>query len=252
MERYLIARIVQVLLLFLSLVPVATPPAEALVATAPPTAAEVASASPQVEHAFEAYGFVFEQCADHERYGAFTAHEIEVLGWVIVAYADRVGGPGRLYALVDGPVRVRKDLREVVSYTQAGRVIGLGQGAFDLGQTTEANYYTWGAETGDDLGQIVFGHEIGHRWIEGLRRESGVDWGVKYGQNVWRGERPSSRETWDASAGDKVSPEEEAVTNLALYVLGKGYRWTFLHDAPSTELRQVWVDGWISDLCQRS
>ena len=45
-----------------------------------------------------------------------------------------------------------------------------------------------------------------------------------------------------------VSPEEEAVTNLALAALGKGYRWTFLHDAPSRERRQVRVDGWVSDL----
>ena len=242
MERYLIARIVQLLLLLVPVSPAAAPPSEA---AAP-------SASPRVKRAFEAYGFLFEQYVDHARYGRFTAHEIEVLGWVIVAYADQVGGPQRLYSLVDGPVRVRKDLNEVASYTQAGRVVGLGRGSFDLALTTERNYYTWGASTGDELAQIVFGHEIGHRWIQGVRRESGVDWGVKYGQNVWRGERSSSRDTWDVSAGAQVSPEEEAVTNLALYVLGKGYRWTFLHDAPASERRQVWVDGWVSDLVANS
>jgi hypothetical protein len=54
--------------------------------------------------------------------------------------------------------------------------------------------------------------------------------------------------TWDLSGSASVSPEEEAVTNLALAVLGKRYRWTFLHDAPSKERRHVWIDGWVSDL----
>jgi hypothetical protein len=135
----------------------------------------------------------------------------------------------------------------VVSYTQAGKVIGLGRGAFDLALTTESNFYTWGARGGDELAQIVFGHEIGHRWIEGLRRRDGRDWARVYGQNVWRGERPSARTSWDES-GDQADPEEEAVTNLALYVLGKETRWTFLHDAPATEGRQLRIDGWVYDV----
>jgi hypothetical protein len=114
--------------------------------------------------------------------------------------------------------------------------------------TAAHNYYTWGAASGDELGQIVFGHEVGHRWIEGLRRENGADWGAVYGQNVPRGEGFSSHETWQGS----VSPEEEAVTNLALYALGRGYRWTFLHDAPALDGRQVWVDGWVHDLVANS
>lgn len=243
------AWIIGILLVLLPVTPVTVWSAETLVEAVPPSDVETAGASPEIETTYQAYGFVFEQYRGHERYGRFTDHEIEVLGRVIVAYADAAGGPERLNALVDGPVHVRRDLHEVVSYTQAGRIIGLGRGAFDLALTEESNYYTWDAGSGDELAQIVFGHEIGHRWIEGLRRERGVDWGIQYGQNVWRGERASSRETWDASAGDQVSPEEEAVTNLALYVLGKGYRWTFLCDAPSTEQRQVWIDGWVYDLC---
>lgn len=204
------------------------------------------------ETRYATYGFILEQYQGHERYGRFTEHELEVLCAAIVAFAEGAGGPERLHALVDGPVRVRRDLHEVVSYTQAGRVIGLGRGAFDLALTEESNYYAWGAESGDELAQIVFGHEIGHRWIEALRRESNVDWGIKYAQNVWRGERASSKETWDLSDTTSVSPEEEAVTNLALAMLGKRYRWTFLHDAPSKEWRQAWVDGWVSDLQRAS
>jgi len=226
-----------------------------LVATAPIAAAPaepeggVAPAGPaEVNRAYEAYGFLFEQYEDHAQYGGFTDFEIDVLGAVIVAFAGLAGGPERLNALVDGPVRVRRDLQTVVSYTQAGRVIGLGRGAFDLSVTTESNYYTWGATSGDELAQIVFGHEIGHRWIASLRADAGKDWGQVYGQNVWRGERPSPREQW-ASVADS---EEEAVTNLALYVLGKGYRWTFLRDAAAAERRQVWIDGWMLDLVANS
>jgi hypothetical protein len=202
-----------------------------------------------------AYGFLFEQDADQEEYGRFTEHEIEVLGSVILAFADLVGGPAALNALVDGPVSVRRDLQSVVSYTQAGQVIGLGRGAFDVSVTRGNNYYTWGAGSGDELAQIVFGHEIGHRWIETLYRQSGTDWGAVYGQNVWRGERASAPDTWAAPANSEdgaADPEEEAVTNLALFALGRGYRWTFLRDAPAGEARQVWVDGWVYDLMRSS
>ena len=150
----------------------------------------------EVNRTYEAYGFILEQYEGHEQYGRFTGHEVDVLGAVIVAFADLAGGPERLSALVDGPVRVRRDEQTVVSYTQAGRVIGLGRGAFDLALTAESNYYTWGATSGDELAQIVFGHEIGHRWIASLRADGGKDWGEVYGRNVWHGERPSSREGW--------------------------------------------------------
>ena len=208
-----------------------------------------------LDETFKAYGFVFEQYDDHDTYGRFTNHEMDVLGSVIVAFADLAGGPKQLAALVNGPVHVRRDLHGAVSYTQAGGVIGLGRGAFDLALTTEGNYYTWGARSGDELAQIVFGHEIGHRWIEALRRQDAKDWGDVYGRNVWRGERAPSPsqtiDTWitgDTAGGSPADPEEEAVTNLALFALGRRYRWTFLHDAPASERRQVWVDGWVSDL----
>jgi len=248
------------IVLLLSLVPGTIGGGEAQVGAPSPTAMEAASVlaatTPvEVNRQYEAYGFLFEQHPGKEGYGRFTEHELAVLGSVIVAFADVVGGPGALSALVDGPICVRRDLQSVVSYTQAGRVIGLGRGAFDLAVTEESNYYAWGAASGDELAQIVFGHEIGHRWIEALRRQGGVDWGAAYGQNVWRGERVSAPEKWPAAAGsggDGVSPEEEAVTNLALYALGLGYRWTFLHDAPASETRQVWVDGWVYDLVANS
>jgi len=165
---------------------------------------------------YAAYGFLFEQYSEHERFGYFTEREIEALGVVIEAFAEQVGGAARLHTLVDGP------------------------------------YYTWGAESGDELAQIVFGHEIGHRWLETLRRDSGTDWGVRYAQNVWRGERPSQIDAWDLSTASSVSPEEEAVTNLALAVLGKRQRWTFLHDAPAKDQRQVYIDGWVSDVMAAS
>jgi hypothetical protein len=205
---------------------------------------------PYVDGQYAAYGFLFESYSNHDRYGRFTAHEMAVLGQVIQAFASLAGGPQNLSRLVNGPVRVRKDTIEVVSYTQAGKVIGLGRGAFDLALTDKYNYYTWGAASGDPLAQIVFGHEIGHRWIETLRRSTGKDWADVYERNVWRGERISSRESWaDANA---VDCEEEAVTNLALNALGKRYRWTFLHDAPSGGFRQVQVDGWVYDLVANS
>jgi hypothetical protein len=222
--------------------------------TADTASGDVKSASDDVKPAslveldttYEAYGFVFEQ-HDGGAYGAFDAREIAALGQVIEAYAELAGGPETLYALVNGPVRVRRDLQTVVSYTQAGKVIGLGRGAFDLAATAEANYYDWGAESGSELAQIVFGHEIAHRWIDTLRQAGARDWGDAYGENVWRGERPSTG-TWAETPEAVGDAEEEAVTNLALYVLDKGYRWTFLHDAPATENRQVWIDGWASDL----
>jgi hypothetical protein len=215
------------------------------------TAGVPASAVPvEVNRQYEAYGFLFEQYDCASGYSRFTEREIEVLGSAIVAFAGLAGGSAALSALVDGPVHVRRDLRSATSYTQAGQVIGLGRGAFDLAVTEENNYYAWGAESGDELALIVLGHEIGHRWIETLRKQSGVDWGAVYGQNVWRDERASSLETWAAAEG--VSPEEEAVTNLALYALGRSYRWTFLHDAPAGEPRQVWVDGWVYDLVSNS
>jgi len=205
---------------------------------------------PLIDGQYAAYGFLFESYDNHDRYGRFTAHEMAVLGQVIQAYAMLAGSPQRLSMLVDGPVSVRKDEIEVVSYTQAGKVIGLGRAAFSLTLTAEHNYYTWGATSGNELAQMVFGHEIGHRWIETLRRSTGKDLADVYERNVQRGERISSRETWaDANAGDC---EEEAVTNLALYALGQRYRWTFLHDAPSGSFRQVQVDGWVSDLIANS
>jgi len=231
-------------ILLLGLVPVARS------AGGPVAAQPAAAEAVQRDRRYEAYGFVFESYEGHDCLGWFTEHEIEVLGAVIEAYADLAGGPDRLSALVDGPVSVRRDRHTVVSYTQAGRVIGLGRGAFDVAQTTESNFYTWGAESGDELAQIVFGHEVGHRWIEGLRRRDGIDWAERYGQNVWRGERVSSRDTW--ADADAVDCEEEAVTNLALFVLGKGYRWTFLRDAPASEQRQVRIDGWVYDLAAAS
>lgn len=205
---------------------------------------------PQIDGQYAAYGFLFENYDHHDRYGRFTAHEIAVLGQVIEAYAALAGGPQKLSVLVNGPVRVRKDTIEVVSYTQAGKVIGIGRGAFDLALTDEYNYYSWGATSGGQLAQIVFGHEIGHRWIETLRRSTGVDLAGVYERNVWRGERISSRETW--AEANAVDCEEEAVTNLALYALDKPYRWTFLRDAPSGSFRQVQVDGWVSDLVANS
>jgi hypothetical protein len=207
----------------------------------------------QADERYAAYGFLFEQYEGQERFGSFTEHQIRVLGEVIEAYAELAGGPEALSELVSGPVRVRRDEVEVVSYTQAGQVIGLGRGAFDLALTETHNYYHWGAVSGDELAQIVFGHEIGHRWIDALRQRGGRDWGLAYGENVSRDERRSSRQVWPApdEAGG-VSPEEEAVTNLALYVLDRGYRWTFLHDAPATEGRQLWIDGWVSDLVSHS
>jgi hypothetical protein len=218
-------------------------------AAAQNAAVETPAPSIELDTTYEAYGFVFEQ-HDDERHGSFDERELAALGKVIEAYAEVVGGPEMLHMMVNGPVRVRRDLQAVVSYTQAGKVIGLGRGAFDLAVTTEANFYTWGAESGQELAQIVFGHEIAHRWVDALRQETGRDWGDAYGETIWRGERPSTG-TWAADAdasGDGADAEEEAVTNLALHVLDKGYRWTFLHDAPSTENRQVWVDGWASDL----
>ena len=207
----------------------------------------------KVDERYAAYGFVFEQYEGHDCFGRFSDHELDVLGEVVEAYAGLVGGAERLSTLVSGPVRVRRDLCAVVSYTQAGKVIGLGRGAFDLDVTTASNYYTWGAKSGDELAQVVFGHEVGHRWIDSLRKQGSKDWGDVYGENVWRGERPSTRETWDAAQeGSGADPEEEAVTNLALSVLGRGYRWTFLTDAPATAGRQVWIDGWVSDLVRDS
>lgn len=244
----------------LSLVPGVLGAGGAQVETPSPTDMDAASvpadATPvEVNRQYGAYGFLFEQYDAESGYGRFTAHEIAVLGSAIVAFADLAGGPAALSALVDGPVRVRRDLQSVVSYTQAGKVIGLGRGAFDLAATEESNFYSWGAASGDELAQIVLGHEIGHRWIEALRRQGGVDWGAAYGQNVWRGERASAPEKWPTAAGsggDGVSPEEEAVTNLALFALGLGHRWTFLHDAPASEARQVWIDGWVHDLVANS
>lgn len=240
------------LVLLVSLVPLAA--ATDGPAAAQPTAVvreETAPVEPvEVDRRYEAYGFVFEGYEGHDRLGRFIEHQIDVLGTVIEAYAGLAGRPERLSALVDGPVSVRRDLHAVVSYTQAGRVIGLGRGAFDVAQTMESNFYTWGAESGDELAQIVFGHEVGHRWIEGLRRRDGVDWAERYRQNVWRGERISSPDTW--ADADAVDCEEEAVTNLALAVLGKSYRWTFLRDAPALEQRQVRIDGWVYDLAANS
>jgi hypothetical protein len=241
--------------LLLSLVPGTICDGEAQVMATGSTATDLASeptatAPVEVNRQYGAHGFLFEQYDDVSRYNLFTEHEIEVLGGAVVAFADLAGGPPALSMLVDGPVRVRRDLRGAVSYTQAGQVIGLGRGAFDLAVTEGNNYYAWGAESGAELAQVVLGHEIGHRWIETLRREQGVDWGAMYGQHVWRGERASAPETW--AAADGVSPEEEAATNLALYALGRNYRWTFLNDVLAGKARQVWIDGWIYDLVANS
>jgi len=252
MIKRLSIRTLALLLVLISTVPATSGRVEAqrgaLVAAA--NAATVQNAAPagpvELDATYAAYGFLFEQYKGPE-YGSFSEHEIAVLGQVIEAYADLVGSPETLSGLVNGPVRVRRDLKRVVSYTQAGQVIGLGRGAFDLAVTAEANYYAWGAESGDELAQIVFGHEVAHRWIDTVRREAEMDWGDAYGETIWRGERPSTG-TWAANAEAGANAEEEAVTNLALYVLSKGYRWTFLRDAPATENRQVWIDGWALDL----
>lgn len=253
MRKHTLTWIIGLVLTLTSTAAVIARPAEAQI-EAEQEVLQAAPAPVELDRRYEAYGFLLEGYEGHERYGRFTEHQVEVLGAVIVAYADLVGGPERLSALVNGPVRVRRDLREVLSYTQAGQVIGLGRGAFDPALTQEANYYTWGATSGDELAQIVFGHEIGHRWIEALRREAGADWGDVYGRNVWRGER-ASLGTWAEAAeleGGQGDAEEEAVTNLALAVLSKGYRWTFLHDAPASGARQVWIDGWVYDLAVHS
>jgi hypothetical protein len=51
---------------------------------------------------------------------------------------------------------------------------------------------------------------------------------VIYAQNVWRGERPSKKDVRDLSTASSVRPKEEAVTNLALSMLGQRRHWTFL------------------------
>jgi len=249
MNTHLVTWAVVLLLAFVSVASVTGCTVEVQVQASGQRDTEAPADPVEADERYKAYGFVFEQYEGHDRFGRFSDHELDVLGDVIEAYADLVGGPEKLSALVSGPVRVRRDLHEIVSYTQAGRVIGLGRGAFDPALTIGSNFYTWGAGSGDELAQIVFGHEIGHRWIDSLRRQGGRDWGDVYGQNVWRGEKISTRETWaSAQSGGGVDPEEEAVTNLALFSLGRGYRWTFLHDAPATPRRQVWIDGWVSDL----
>ena len=236
------------LLILTSVLPVTARQVEAQATASWQESVEPAIGLSEVIKQYKAYGFVFEQYDDHDEYGRFTQHEIDVLGSVIVAYADWVGGPERLGVLVDGPVSVRKDVHEVISYTQADRVVSIGRGAFYPMLTRINHLYTWGARDEDDLARIVFGHEIGHRWIEQLRRQAAVDWADMYERDVWGGESASSLGKWTITA----SPEEEAVTNLALCVLGKSYRWTFLHDAPASERRQVWVDGWVSDLVANS
>ena len=205
-----LTRMIALLLAAASLVPAAAPMVQAEPAVSrAPTASEPVTAV-QVDSRYAAYGFVFEQYEGHDRFGRFTDHELAVLAEVIEAYADLVGGPANLSALVSGPVRVRRDEVEVVSYTQAGAVIGLGRGAFDLALTEAHNYYHWGAHTGDALAQIVFGHEIGHRWVDALRKSGGRDWGDGYGENVGRGERRSSREQGPAAGGTDAGETAKA------------------------------------------
>ena len=207
-----------------------------------------------VNSRYEAYGFLFEQYdGTRGRYGRFSDREIDLLGRVIVAYADLVGGPQALKALVNGPVRVRRDLQAAVSYTQAGQVIGLGLGAFDLALTQESNFYTWGARSGERAGP----DRVRTRDRPPLDRRVAQQSGHGLGKGI-RAQRPARRarvrlRTSAAQAGsDSVEPEEEAVTNLALFALGKGYRWTFLRDAPATASRQMSIDGWVYDVMANS
>ena len=52
---------------------------------------ETVAGPAEVNGQYQAYGFVFEQYDDHDQYGRFTDHELNVLGSVIVAYAEWVG-----------------------------------------------------------------------------------------------------------------------------------------------------------------
>ena len=71
--------------------------------------AQVAVGPVEANEMYKAYGFVFEQYEGHDRFGRFSDHELDVLGDVIEAYAGLVGGAEKLNALVNGPVRVRRD-----------------------------------------------------------------------------------------------------------------------------------------------
>jgi hypothetical protein len=179
---------------------------------------------------YEDYGFVL---------GGFDAHKIGVLGVTIQAYADHVGGQEQLKKLTvcgdGGSLRpVCKDTINV----GADADIRLGTTTFDVALAVASNYPDFGAANDDLYAQIIFGHEIGHNLISALRPTK--DWTVEYQTYV-----PTKG---DGSAWPNADQaEQEAVTNLALYVLKRSYRWNAYLSGPADPAREIQINDWAQN-----
>ena len=90
---------------------------------------------------------------------------------------------------------------------------------------------TYGAATDDQLAQAVFAHEIGHNLVGVLGKE---EWIGKYRDMV-----PRREGTWGDV--DNYYVEQEAVTMLGLYVLGRDYGQEDQH-------RKNEIDNWTQEI----
>ena len=110
---------------------------------------------------------------------------------------------------------------------------------FSLEKAATANYSCYAAADEAAHAQIVIGNEISDLLIRAVKARSGINWSKFYQQWVQR--------DW-ASINNIKAPEEEAVTELSLNVLQKGYYFSINADNPETNPVMVAeIDGWVAD-----
>ncbi|MFZ6031298.1 MAG: WXG100 family type VII secretion target [Chloroflexota bacterium] len=169
-----------------------------------------------------------------------TEEQTQTLLVTLEAYAGMVGGQEQLRALM--MAANNGELRNITfdpNLIGANAGINLGPTSFDRDLAKQNNYADYGADSNEKRAQIVLGHEIAHNLFAVLRSDQ--DWAVEYMNRIERGDG----QAWT----DAAEAEQEATTNLALYVLSEDYSWnTFTsgEDAEDSD-RQLIVEQWAQD-----
>jgi RHS repeat-associated protein len=177
---------------------------------------------------------------DFKQYGVylegFTASQMIALEVTLKAFANALGSADLLkkYMMSNNGGNLQRIYADPGVGADAS--IRLGSTTFDMNFAKQNRYANYGAGSDEERAQIVLGHEIAHILISEEKKRSGVDWATEYSSSVPQGDGKS----WDPPS----APEQEAVTNLALHVLNKGYYWNAAISAEEPGSRTSAINSW--------
>ncbi len=173
----------------------------------------------------------------------FSDAQKGMLGATIEAY-DSALGSGRLDSLMQKGNG--GEPRPVIDGTKCWggeQILGgrsdilLGPAVFDMELALDNNFSSYGAQSDSERAKIVFGHEIGHNLI-GLDR-------AKWVESQDHGYKHVVSRDWS----DSMAAEQEAVTNLALYVLDTGRLWNMPFSTEETDQTKLTsINTWVQDV----